>query len=356
MQLTGIRRSRGWRRALSLGTTALALSSVLAGCGNHDRSTGAGPSSAADSSQTFTKPTTPPRPSCPLTGAESTKRQNVKRAVLAVKIDNVDDARPQAGLNRADVVFEELVEGGLTRLMAVFQCNEASNIGPIRSARISDADILALFHGSVLGYSGANPADIPPINARGNTVLISNDAIPQYFHRDYHRAAPHNVFSSSRTLLDAGLSRRHKLHAPKPLFKYGELAQSGVETHHVGLSWPDASAAWQWHGGAWRRTQNGTPDKVADGPRVTASNVVVLSVIIAGTGLRDVLGNDSPQDLTVGHGTVWVYRDGRQVRGTWHRKSSKAPLRLKAHGKVIRLAPGRTWVELLPTGRRPVTS
>src|SRR4051794_37755309 len=182
-----------------------------------------------------TAPTTPsatpttPSPSaapvlCPLTGAPVQAGQSAHRVALAVKIDNIDLARPQSGVDKADVVVEELVEGGLTRLFAVFQCDTASNVGPIRSARTSDADLLALLHGSVFGFSGSNPSALPPIRAHGDTVLISYDALSQYYHRDHSRPAPHNVFSSTATILGAGVARRKGLHAPKPLFAYGPFA------------------------------------------------------------------------------------------------------------------------------------
>jgi hypothetical protein len=293
-------------------------------------------------------------PICPLTGKVQGKGQLASRAPLAVKIDNVSPALPQAGVNRADVVVEELVEGGLTRLMAIFQCGKAAKVGPIRSARISDADVLALLHGSVLGYSGANPADIPPIVAHGDTVLISQDADSQYFYRDESRAAPHNVFSSTQRMLHAGLLRRPKLTAPKPLFSYGPIDPAAKRAHHISLTWPAATADWTWAKSRWLRTQDGSPDKLSDGAQISATNIVIMSVNIASTGLRDVLGNASPLDVTVGSNPVWVLRNGKMIRGTWKRPKVTSGLTLvDKQGHVIDLAPGRTWIELLPQPRRP---
>jgi Protein of unknown function (DUF3048) N-terminal domain/Protein of unknown function (DUF3048) C-terminal domain len=293
-------------------------------------------------------------PICPLTGRIQGKNQLSTRAPLAVKIDNVSPALPQAGINRADIVVEELVEGGLTRLMAIFQCSSASKVGPIRSARISDADILALLHGSVLGYSGANPADIPPIVAHGDTVLISQDADSQFFYRDNSRAAPHNVFSSTRKMLGAGLAKRHNLTAPKPLFTYGPIDPAAKPAHHVSLTWPAASARWTWSKRGWLRTQNGSADRLTDGGQISTTNVVIMSVNIASTGLRDVLGNASPLDVTVGHNPVWVLRDGKMIKGTWKRPKVTSGLTLvDKQGHVIDLAPGRTWIELLPKPGKP---
>jgi Protein of unknown function (DUF3048) N-terminal domain/Protein of unknown function (DUF3048) C-terminal domain len=296
----------------------------------------------------------PTGPVCPLTGLPQGKHQLASRPPLAVKIDNVAPALPQAGVNRADIVVEELVEGGLTRLMAIFQCNKAATVGPIRSARISDADILALLHGSVLGFSGANPKDLPPIIAHGDTVLISQDADGQYFYRDDARPAPHNVFSSTQKILAAGIAQRHNLKAPKPLFSYGPIDSSAKRAHHISLTWPAATAQWTWAKNKWLRTQDGSPDRLVDGSQVSTTNVVIMSVNIASTGLRDILGNPSPLDVTVGSNPVWVLRNGKMIKGTWSRKTVTSGLVLRdKQGHVINLAPGRTWIELLPSPGKP---
>jgi hypothetical protein len=296
----------------------------------------------------------PTAPTCPLTGLPQRKHQSASRAPLAVKIDNVSEALPQAGDNRADIVVEELVEGGLTRLMTIFQCNKAPLVGPIRSARISDAYILALLHGSVLGYSGANPADLPPIEAHGDAVLISQDADPQYFYRDNSRAAPHNVFSSTKRMLHAGLLKRPHLKAPKPLFSYGAIDPSARRAKQISINWPAASAVWTWSKGKWLRTQDGAPDMLANHTQVDSTNVVIMRVDIASTGLHDVLGNASPLDATVGSNPVWVLRNGKMIKGTWKRPKVTSPLTLlDSAGHVIGLAPGRTWIELLPGPDKP---
>jgi hypothetical protein len=348
------------KRILPAAVIALALATMAAcsGSGSGSSPTSSPTESASPQPSGTTVPvntTTPP--TCPLTGKPQGKHQSATRAPLAVKIDNVSEALPQAGDNRADIVVEELVEGGLTRIMTIFQCNRAPLVGPIRSARISDADILALLHGSVLGYSGANPSDIPPIKAHGDTVLISQDADPQYFYRDTSREAPHNVFSSTKRMLHAGLLQRPKLTAPKPLFSYGAIDPSAKRAHQVSLEWPAASAVWTWSKDQWLRTQDGAPDKLTNGSQVSTTNVVVMSVNIASTGLHDVLGNPSPLDVTVGHNPVWVLRDGKMIKGTWSRPKVTSPLTLlDKQGHVIDLAPGRTWIELLPTPNKPSRS
>jgi hypothetical protein len=339
-------------RLRALAPLALATAAVvgLAGCGGGGGSAPTAGSPGASPTTSKTQAAAKAAVTCPLTGLAKTAKQDVHRAPLAVKIDNVPDAMPQAGVDSADVVFEEMVEGGLTRLMAVFQCNSVPAVGPIRSARTSDADILALLHGSVFAFSGANPKALPEIDAHGDTVKISQDVQGGVFHRDGSRPAPHNVFASTTELVKAGLAQRKNLHAPKPLFSYGPLSPTAKKAHSFSLAWPDVTAAWTWSGGQWLRSQSGTPDRGAGGHQLSTANVVVLSVTIGSTGLHDVLGNSSPLDITTGHNPVWVFRNGKVITGTWHRSKVTSRLKLKNKaGKPIRLAPGRTWVELLPT-------
>jgi hypothetical protein len=339
------------RRHVAAAAALVAGALVLTACSTSGSSpsAGGGPVSTAS----------PAPPTCPLTGLPEGQGEQAKRAALAVKIDNIGPARPQAGINNADVVVEELVEGGLTRLMAIFQCQRASLVGPIRSARISDADLLALLHGSVLGYSGANPKDMPPIRAHSGAALVSYDNDPSNFHLDASRPAPHNVFSSTSILLKAGRQQKPNLQAPPALFSYGPIDPLAKPVAHITLQWPDSAARWVWSSGAWLRSQGEhtysmTSDTLTDGQQINATNVVVLSVNIQSTGLHDVLGNASPLDVTTGSNPAWVLRGGTMVRGTWTRKTRADEFTLTdKQDHPIALAPGRTWIELLPAGHKP---
>src|SRR5437764_8418772 len=178
--------------------------------------------------------------------------------------------------------------------------------------------------------------------------------MPAYFHRSSARPAPHNVYSDTKTMLGAGLSRRKNLTAPKPLFTYGPVPPGATAATNAAMAWPEASASWRWSGATWLRTQNGTPDVMASGARVKAENVVIMQIRIGSTGIRDVAGNASPLDITIGSGKVWVLRDGKVIAGTWKRAGIGSGLHfVDAAGKPIPLHPGRTWVELLPRPRVP---
>jgi DUF3048 family protein len=328
---------------------------ALAGCGGGHKT----PTAASTPSATPSATTAPiVVKTCPLTGLPPTKRETVNRVALAVKIDNVGFARPQAGIDHADVVIEETVEGGLTRLMAIFQCDSASTVGPIRSARTSDADLLRLLHGAVLGYSGSNSHVAATLASKSGAALISWDHTPGFFRVDPSRPAVHNVMASTDSLRRAGVARNKKLHAPKPIFTYGNPKAAGKPAKHAAITWSSsASAAWAWNGHSWLRTQNGTADVLADRHRVKATNVVIMSITVANTGLHDVLGNPSPDDVVTGSGKVWVLRDGRVIRGHWRRPTVSDKMVLKdSRGRLLPLAPGNTWIELLPRPRTPSLS
>jgi hypothetical protein len=189
-------------------------------------------------------------------------------------------------------------------------------------------------------------------------VLIAFDDSPQYFRRDPGRAAPHDVMSSTATILKAGLARKSKLDAPRTVFSYGEPKRAGKKIKTASLSWSSyTSAVWSWNGRGWARTQNGSADMLTNGKRVVATNVVIMSITTRDSGLHDVLGNASPDDVVTGKGKVWVLRDGKVIVGTWNRakRTKRMVLRDKA-GNVLPLHPGRTWVELLPRPRAPSLS
>lgn len=339
-------------RALAL----VPLVAVAAACGGTSthRSASTPPASSPPASLSPS-----PRPAVyPLTGLPVVSAAVARRPALSVKIDNVGAALPQAGLNDADLVADVLVEGGLTRLLATFQSRDASQIGPIRSARPVDADLLRELGGGIFAYSGADKREIAPSKDHSTALLVSNDLDPRWFHRVTWKPAPHNVFSSTSLLYRAGRLLAPALRAPGQLFAYGpaltgSTAARGVLTRFSSQS----SAAWTWNGTSYLRTQNGAPDRLANGKRVSTTNVVVLSVTWRPTRIIDDAGNADPYVIVIGSGPAWVLRDGVVTAGRWVRPSYKVPMKLlDAAGTEITLHPGRTWMELQPRPFRPVFS
>ncbi len=334
------------RHSLAVAAVVITGGALLAGCNNG----GGAPASSGTSATKGVAASKPHNaPTCPLTGTPATKGA-LSRPALAVKIDNIPQAMPQAGLNSTDLVIEEQVEGGLTRLFAVFQCHGSDLIGPVRSARTTDVDLLTMLHGPVFAFSGANGPVYAHVQQSSDAALVDWDHTPSLFHVDTARVAPHDVFGSSGTLLRAG-EQEHgiKLGPPTAVFRYGAADPAAHKAHSLSMSWPGATAGWTWDGQHWLRTQDGVVDTTTSGQRASATNVVVLAVKLTYNGLHDVLGSPSPDNITTGTGNAWVFRDGSVVKGTWKRDKATDPWTLRDHkGRVINLRPGRTWVELLP--------
>ena len=275
----------------------------------------------------------------------------VATPALSVKVDNAPGAQPQSGLNQADLVFECLVEGGLSRFLAVYESESANLVGPIRSARPVDAALLRALQGGIFVYSGAAAGEIAPVRASSQAVLLNNDQTPGPFFRQSGRRAPQNLFARTTTLRAGAGSAGDAEPAPTPLFSYGPAPAGSAAVASAALVLGSAAKSrWTWEGGSWARSEGGRPHLLTDGAQVTATNVVVLHVQVTGSGIRDAAGNEDPYVLATGSGKVEFLRDGVLQRGTWSRPSISAPYVFTGEtGQPMTLSPGRTWVELVPT-------
>ncbi len=307
---------------------------------------------------TTTTSTEPSGPPSPLTGLPSANPATLGRPALSIKIDNAPDARPQAGLNQADLVTEELVEGGLTRFLASFQSQDTPVVGPVRSARLVDADLLRELGGGIFAFSGAAAGELPPIVSTSGAVLITPDTAGAGFRRDTSRPAPANVFSSTAALYEAGLARDPTLTAPPPLFTYDTTPATGAPASGVTVTFSGAAnAVWTWSPAtaSYTRTEDGTPHLLADGQTVAATDVVIVSVGVRDSGFVDPAHNPVPEVIVTGSGPCWVLRDGVVEQGTWQRPDASVAMTLTgADGQPLTLRPGRTWLELLPIPGIPV--
>jgi hypothetical protein len=288
----------------------------------------------------------PPMPTCPLTG--TTARGGVpERPVLAVKIENLPDARPQAGLQSADIVYEEPVEGGITRFISIYQCTENARVGPVRSARTTDPDVLAQFVNPILVYSGAAP-NVDNAVAAAPLVAIDESNGGSAFTRDPARVSPHNLYASTASLYRAA---RAQGSAPAPIFRYAndiEGRSRRAASIHLPFSSSYSDVYWSWNrkAGEWVRFHGTTPHLDEAGDQISATNVVV-QIVDMGFGTR---GGISPLLELTGSGKALVFRDGRVIVGRWERDRLDDVTRFVAKdGTEIALAPGRTWVELFPS-------
>lgn len=275
------------------------------------------------------------------------------RAALGVKLDNTDNGRPQTGVRDADIVFEEMVEGGLTRLLAVFHSQDPDDLGPVRSARSTDLGVLAELGRPLFAWSGANPTFQAAVEA-ADLADVGFSAVPHAYRRDGDRRAPYNLFADPaelRAAVDDG--------APPPmLFAYratGEpLSGTGARpARSFRASTFATSIEWTWNAQTqlWERTQNGTPHVDSAGERVAVPNVVVRITPYRDSGVRDSTGAVVPEAVAVGEGDVWLLSDGKAQPGRWSKASDDAATTYTAtDGQPLRLAPGQTWVEILPPG------
>ena len=291
----------------------------------------------------------------PLTGLPASSKAAATRPALGVKIDNVDGAWPQAGLNQADIVFDLPVEGGLTRLLAIFHSQDVGLFGPIRSARPVDADLLHLLGHAYFAFSGGSTSDLAPIADHSNATPMWWDVTPSLFVTRTDHAVPHQVFSSTDRLYAGGEQRTPSTTPPPAIFSYAAATPTGGKpVTSITAQYDAATAHWKWTGSQYVRDQSGHPDMLLDAAQVSAANVVVMSVPLQSTRARDSHGTVVPLPVVIGSGNVWVFRNGVSIEGTWSRPNENAPMKLvTSTGQVIALTPGRTWVEVLPNSRLP---
>ena len=327
----------------------LAAGLVLAACSSPAPDLGpttqaAPPATSTTASTSTTEPApTPTTPSLPgLPGG----------TVLAVKIDNTAGARPRIGIDRAAVVYVEPVEGGLTRLLAIFSTGAGDlppEIGPIRSARESDVALLASYGRVALAYSGGS-AYTRDLVDHANLVSIPYDASTQGYRRAGDRRAPYNVVGNSQALLArAGTGAT----TGDPGFRFGPAGPAGSPGAAVSTVWPASRVSFTWDApsGRYLLTTDGRPDVAASGARVGAATVVLQEVPSHLSENRDVNGAQTPVFDLVGTGAVTVFRDGQLWRGQWARPDLASPTSFTAGGQPIPMASGPVWVLLVPNGQ-----
>jgi len=289
-------------------------------------------SSAAPTATPTTTPTPRPKSTDPLAGGKVSNH-----AVIAAKVENIAAARPQVGLGLADITFIEEVEGAQTRLIAVYHTRFPKRLGPIRSARSTDVQLLPLFGKPGLVYSGANSSVQRKIN---NAAVVP---IPRST-RDHDRVAPHNVFVNM-----AAIARSTKLREATPIgWTFSDVVPRTPSKASVKVRVGHDTFGFGYSSGRYTVRWNGSRYADGDTKAITKTdNVVIMKVHNHPDGNRDVLGAPSVQSDTVGKGAVTIYRDGKKISGQWKRTKVSAPLRFTdKSGDPIALKPGQTWVAL----------
>lgn len=266
------------------------------------------------------------------------------RPALVVKIDNVEAALPQAGINVADLVYEEEVEGGLTRLAAVFHSDGADVVGPVRSMRTSDIGIFSQLNRPLFANSGGNPITRSAV-AGSFLVDIGAASVPDGYYRDTTRRAPHNLFTNTYTLWSLGEGRGAG--APFPLFAYrldDQAPGAGARpAAGVTVKFGRSTTTYDWNGTGWVRAQNGEPTVDTDNVAVAPPNVVVQFVQY-GVSPAD---QATPEAFMIGSGPVWVLTAGQVIEGSWRRDNVFATTEfVDGSGNLIPITKGRTWIAL----------
>lgn len=346
---------RGATVALTLSVSAL----LLAACGSSGSTT---PTTAAAPTTTATATAY-----CPLTDTPAPGNVVPQRPALAMKVDNYSlgptpaEARPQSGIDYADVIYEEQTEGSITRYAAVFQCQNAPGlVGPIRSARWTDVQMLTPLGHPILVHVGGI---LPVLSYINSSALVNFDLgnYPSLNNNPPGRYAPYDTYTSTQGIW---AQAKQPAVAPAPIFTFSKTVPAGQAVSQVHLDWSGTSDIyWRWNQstGTWQRyynvgyhaAVNVQPDMLADHVQNQAQNVIIqMTTLTFGPWVENSEGGLEAQSHILGlSGVAYILRNGVMVTGTWHSPANGGPTQyLDASGHVIALAPGRTWVEIYPNG------
>jgi hypothetical protein len=328
------------RRLLAVATsTLLATSLALAGCSGDDEEPGAAPSASPSVSEGSVLESTWPFTGLPVKGSDSSA---LDRPLLVTKIDNSSSSAPQRGLSKADLVVEELVEGGTTRLAAFFYSRLPDVAGPVRSMRASDITFVP--QDARIVTSGAAPVTIKRVRDAG--IRFYNERSTGFF-RESGRSAPYNLFVRLKQLARTATVKETR---PDDYLPWGteEDLPKGKPAGSLAASFGNHTTQWVFDR---KRERYRSPGSYA-GDAFPADSVLVLRVPVGDAGYRDPAGAPVPESRLRGSGAALLFHGGRVVRATWTKKKPEAPLRLQKGEKELTVPAGHTWIEMVPAGSR----
>lgn len=270
--------------------------------------------------------------------------------ILVVKIDDTPFARPQAGLEDADIVYIEEVEGGLTRLAAVFSHAIPEKIGPIRSARITDIDLLSQFGYVAFAYSGAQ-SKFRPVIAAANLKDVGAERLGAKFYKNVpERQAPYAMMMNAKEVMAILEEKAEPIARAKSVgWRFGSAPDKGTEILEVKISWPAASytATWSPREKRWLLSNSGIANLSESGKQLGPTTLVIQNVLITDSEYHDKVGGITPLSHLIGSGTGYILRDGRSFTATWSRESEASGTTWRDEkGREILFAPGQVWVAL----------
>lgn len=294
----------------------------------------------------------PPAPLMwPFSGAKATSRATLARRPLSVKIENSPASRPQTGLNSADVVYETISEGGITRFNCIFHSNIPPRIGPVRSARLSDLWVVPQYD-ALFFFSGASTSTNSRIRDAQLPNLSQDAGVSAPYSRSSSRAAPHNLYLDTSKAYPAAKAKGYKVTAnPVPLQYLKRSKEATVPITEIRIPFSQANTVvWSYDkgSGTYLRENNGSKHlDEATGKQVSANNVVVIWADYEPVS-RDKAGSTTYQIQLAGKGRVSIFHDGARYDGTWLAQRHIPPRFTDSKGRPIKLAVGRTWFQVIP--------
>jgi hypothetical protein len=354
----------------------IVLAVVAASCGGDDAATTTSELTTLAPVETTAATTTASSPSTteattttaegltpsPLNGMGVEDPELLNRRVIAIKIDNHWDARPQSGIEQADAVYELLVEGGLTRFIALFHHSDTEYLGPVRSGRPTDPTLVK-FLGAPLQISGAQPWVVSIILGDGVNLLGDTGATTFRIHT---RSAPHNLYGSTILMREEADRRGYPDDPPaEPIFDFGDPTPGDPGAERINLDWSDNPIVhWEWTGTEYIRFNGDTPHTWRSAPvegeevvdtQIAMDTLVVLEAPKYWASSSNGAGSAVPALDTVGTGKAYVFYDGLVVEGQWQRDTIDERFELSLDdGTPIVVPAGRLWISVFPDNR-PIT-
>ena len=268
-----------------------------------------------------------------------------KNAVFMVKIENTHSGEPQYGVNQADFVVEELVEGGVTRLAAFFYSKLPTRLGHVRSARTTDIGLAEPIDATIVASGGA-PKTLRKI-IKSELPYYSYDKRSPGWSSDRSKSPPYHVLWDLTTL-----SKTAKASVPpKPYFRWtrdGGPRRTAKRATHVSVTFsPATTTSWTFSGGTWSRS----PEHAAVGQAYKPETLVVIFAPVEDAGYRDPAGNAVPETVIEGSGRAVIFTGSAVTEATWHKKNRNATMKFRSKsGAAIGLKPGHAWLEAVPRG------
>ena len=299
-------------------------------------------------------PAAAPAGVAPLTGLPLTDSAVAARPAIVAKIDNTGKGRPQEALTQADIVFVTEIEGGFTRLAAVFHSQTPAELGPVRSGRTTDIAVFESFNTPIFVWSGAN--QVHKALLRSYDMVNLGAATRSEYYRADDRPGTYDLMTDP-SVLWAIAAELGEGGAPPVHFEYRDAASalpaSAVPSTEIRIDYASVSMEYAWDDdlGVYRRSQSGTPHVDADDLEVRPANVVVAEVARISTGMTDTAGSPVTEQQFIGSGRGWVFTAGHAIEVVWTKPSlASVPTWTTPDGVPVPLTPGQTWIELAPAG------